>query len=278
MRAREFLTESTNIASAEQVWDYIGGIHPADQQGGGFLKSLVMLNPQYELKRVPLTSLRIPNDEDDGNDPYGRAMYVDVDHAKEYSQYQIDKKPLVVDSQGHILDGAHRAWAASELLNKKDIMAWVPVKTRANSPQDLELRKKFTKPGVAENMDHSRDGRAVEELKSALLTKQDQLQSATDDQVYSIIDKIMTRIARSHSISGQKLHDMWVDRYKQIPDTWIMNENFADGKGPGRPGDSQRHGIPKKATMAELEKASHAKGRKGQLARWQLNMRRGRKK
>jgi hypothetical protein len=55
-------------------------------------------------------------------------------------------------------------------------------------------------------------------------------------------------------------------------------ENFADGKGPGRPGDSVRHGIPKKATMAELEKASHAKGRKGQLARWQLNMRRGHKK
>ena len=57
-----------------------------------------------------------------------------------------------------------------------------------------------------------------------------------------------------------------------------VQENFADGKGPGRPGDSQRHGIPKGATMAELERASHAKGRKGQLARWQLNMRRGKKK
>jgi hypothetical protein len=57
-----------------------------------------------------------------------------------------------------------------------------------------------------------------------------------------------------------------------------VTENFADGKGPGRPGDSQRHGIPKNATMAELEKASHAKGRKGQLARWQINMRNGRKK
>ena len=57
-----------------------------------------------------------------------------------------------------------------------------------------------------------------------------------------------------------------------------VDENFADGKGPGRPGDSVRHGIPKHATMAELEKASHAKGRKGQLARWQLNMRRGHKK
>ena len=55
-------------------------------------------------------------------------------------------------------------------------------------------------------------------------------------------------------------------------------ENFADGKGPGRPGDSQRHGIPKGATMAQLEKAAKAPGRKGQLARWQLNMRRGQKK
>ena len=57
-----------------------------------------------------------------------------------------------------------------------------------------------------------------------------------------------------------------------------LGENFADGKGPGRPGDSQRHGIPKGATIAQLEKAAKAKGRKGQLARWQLNMRRGHKK
>jgi hypothetical protein len=57
-----------------------------------------------------------------------------------------------------------------------------------------------------------------------------------------------------------------------------MAENFADGRGPGRPGDSQRHGIRKGATMAELEKASHAAGRKGQLARWQLNMRRGQRR
>jgi hypothetical protein len=62
---------------------------------------------------------------------------------------------------------------------------------------------------------------------------------------------------------------------RNLPPT---NENFADGKGPGRPGDSQRHGIPKGATMAQLEKASHSAGRKGQLARWQLNMRRGKKK
>jgi len=187
-----------------------------------------------------------------------------LDRAKveQYKQMDFSKAPPIVIGGGYILDGYHRANVA-KALGIPTIKAYVGVQGQ---------------PGVAENMDHSQDGRAVEELKSALLAKRDQLQSATDDQVYDIIDKIMTRIARSHSISGQKLHDMWVDRYKQIPDTWIMNENFADGKGPGRPGDSQRHGIPKKATMAELEKAAHAKGRKGQLARWQLNMRRGKKK
>ena len=76
--------------------------------------------------------------------------------------------------------------------------------------------------GVAENMDHSKDSQAVPELKAALLAKKQKLQAATDDQVYDIIDSIMTRIAKSHGMSGQKLHDMWVKEYNQIPDTWIM--------------------------------------------------------
>lgn len=75
---------------------------------------------------------------------------------------------------------------------------------------------------LSENMDHSRDGRAVPELKAALTAHRGEIQDATDDQVYDIIDRMMTRIAKSHGISGQKLHDMWVDKYGQIPDTWIM--------------------------------------------------------
>jgi hypothetical protein len=82
----------------------------------------------------------------------------------------------------------------------------------------------------------------------------------------------------------------YIDRVASSPDSeftvtpelaktaQIVKENFADGRGPGRPGDSVRHGIPKHATMAELEKSSHSTGRKGELARWQLNMRRGKEK
>ena len=75
---------------------------------------------------------------------------------------------------------------------------------------------------IIENMDHDKDNQAVPELKAALLAKKAKLQDASEDEVYDIIDTIMTRIAKSHGISGKKLHDMWVDQYDQVPDTWIM--------------------------------------------------------
>jgi hypothetical protein len=62
------------------------------------------------------------------------------------------------------------------------------------------------------------------------------------------------------------------------PDTEV-DENFDDGKNPGRKGLSRRVGIPKKATLGQLEKiASSSTGERRRMAQWQLNMRRGRKK
>jgi hypothetical protein len=84
-----------------------------------------------------------------------------------------------------------------------------------------------------ENMDHSKDSQAVDELKSALLAKKDHINSMkNEDQVYDYIDKIMTRVAKSHSLSGQKLHDMWVKKYKEVPDTWIMDSIGESVKKP----------------------------------------------
>ena len=60
-----------------------------------------------------------------------------------------------------------------------------------------------------------------------------------------------------------------------------VTENFADGRNPQDKGDSARHGIPKHATIAQLEKIRSSKTaspRKKQLAHWQINMRRGRAK
>ena len=58
-----------------------------------------------------------------------------------------------------------------------------------------------------------------------------------------------------------------------------LDENFADGKKPGRKGLSKRVGIPKGATLAQLEKiAKNSSGEKRRMAQWQLNMRRGKNK
>ena len=56
-------------------------------------------------------------------------------------------------------------------------------------------------------------------------------------------------------------------------------ENFADGKKPGRKGLSKRVGIPKKASLSQLQKiASSSTGERRRMAQWQLNMRRGKSK
>jgi len=59
----------------------------------------------------------------------------------------------------------------------------------------------------------------------------------------------------------------------------VLSENFADGKNPGRKGLSKRVGIPKKASLSQLQKiASSSTGERRRMAQWQLNMRRGKAK
>jgi len=61
----------------------------------------------------------------------------------------------------------------------------------------------------------------------------------------------------------------------------LFFENFLNRKGPGRPGDSKRHGIKKNTSLSKLDKIVRSKTaskRKKQLAHWQANMRRGKKK
>ena len=130
MRAQEFTPKS-----ADEVWNYVKRIHPAEQQGGGFLERLIRQYPQYQLQSVPLSSLIIHDQESDDpdeepeEDPYGRVQVVDPEYAGEVSVHNLDRNPIVVDAKGHILDGNHRAWAAAELLGRDTIKAWVPVES-----------------------------------------------------------------------------------------------------------------------------------------------------
>jgi GNAT superfamily N-acetyltransferase len=111
------------------------------------------------------------------------------------------------------------------------------------NPQDLEVDERFRRQGIAQTM-------------------------------YDFVKSKGYRIRRS----GQQTDagaGFW-DRHRPEQNVW---ENFADGKKPGRKGLSKRVGIPKKATLGQLEKiARSSTGEKRRMAQWQLNMRRGRKK
>ena len=156
MRAQEF----TPI-SADKVWNYVKRIHPAGQQGSGFLERLIRQYPEYQLQSVPLSSLVIHDQESDDpdyeppEDPYGRVQDVDPEYAGEVSMHNIDRNPIVIDREGYIIDGNHRAWAAAELLGRDTIQAWVPVEQIKEDEQVLDefsdtdsgIRKALEKKG-----------------------------------------------------------------------------------------------------------------------------------
>ena len=126
-------------------------------------------------------------------------------------------------------------------------------------------------PDVAQNFNTPQDATDIQRNWRIVNVQTGQVMDTVNGASYHQANAVTNDVARRNNI------DVSLLSLQSIPGT-AVSENFADGKGPGRPGDSQRHGIPKGATIAQLEKASHAKGRKGQLARWQLNMRRGKKK
>ena len=149
-----------------------------------------------------------------------------------------------------------------------------------------ELRNKYSRIGIIKNIWVDDDQRSTGIGSGILETAIDE---ASDDGAQAIL-----LVAQADDQQDQPKLVKWYESYGfsrigvtssgypvlllELDTDQSLSENFADGRGPGRPGDSQRHGIPKNATMAQLEKAARAPGRKGQLARWQINMRRGQKK
>lgn len=122
-------------ATAKQVLNYINKTHHQPFEPGSKMYNAVMTHPRWELVRVPLLNLNIPDQEYDDvdydenppeSDPYDRVMTVEPEHAGEISTHLVDRKPIVIDADRYIIDGNHRAWAAKYLLNRDYIQAWRP--------------------------------------------------------------------------------------------------------------------------------------------------------
>lgn len=59
----------------------------------------------------------------------------------------------------------------------------------------------------------------------------------------------------------------------------IINENFHDGKKPGRKGLAKRVGVNCKQSVSKLRSiASHSSGEKQRMAHWCANMKSGKNK
>jgi len=72
---------------------------------------------------------------------------------------------------------------------------------------------------------------------------------------------------------------------KKFADTFLgdedhpLDENFADGKHPGRKGLAKRSGVNTKASVSSLRNtAKHSTGEKARMAHWLANMKAGRAK
>jgi hypothetical protein len=65
---------------------------------------------------------------------------------------------------------------------------------------------------------------------------------------------------------------------QQFADTFL-NENFADGKKPGRKGLAKRSGVNCKQSVTKLRGiAANSSGERQRMAHWCANMKAGRKK
>jgi hypothetical protein len=236
----------------------------------------------------------------------------------EYAQYlqknpqSVANLPPLVVIDGKLDDGAHRLSAINLLQKRMDPQnpLWKQVRLKVNFGTSADVA---TKQGVAEGLGKSA---LVGVLAAALSMVASPAQAEPSDAakalgIYRTINRYkdydraalegearqelgnILRTIQGHPNQSKLLpiikkmitsdeNGTAPTRDEDLPPMTLpgdeVQENFADGKGPGRPGDSQRHGIPKGATMAQLEKAAKAPGRKGQLARWQINMRRGKNK
>lgn len=290
MRAREFVSET---ADAKSVLDYIHQTHhePLTPK----LQKAVLAHPSWRLTQVPLSSLHIPDQEYDDeeqepeSDPYNRVQVIDPEHAGEYSANFVDRRPIVVDDQGWIIDGNHRAWAAAELLNRDRIQAWVP-----SGKLDEGFKNRLAQAALAGSMALGAGGANAMDWKDAAMTGamfvpgigqvakaynvgKSLYQAGTAAKQYKDAGNDLKALAAQEKARPKQSSTAAYDPDHKT-ELEPVDENFADGRNPQDKGDSKRYGVPTKASVSTLRKVAKQGGRKGQLAHWMANMKAGRAK
>lgn len=255
---------------------------------------IVNTNEYFVLKQVPVASLK--------SDLSG----LNKDNVEKYKQMDFSKAPpIVIGSDGNILDGYHRVNVA-KALNIPTLKAWVGVKkqgvTEGTNNITYKQQKGKNKFSIEMSVDgksagifqyDAESGRTIVELDPAfrgqglgqrLILKGIYtaamlgMNYVEDESRTQMFNRAMDRLVDAGYIVNDNEYWYVTSSGEQFLKQGL-SENFADGRNPGRRGLSRRVGIPKKATLGQLEKiAKSSTGERRRMAQWQLNMRRGRNK
>ena len=121
MRATEFIIE-TYLNT--QVLKYVKQQH---HDWSSDLDYSVMNHDSWDLDRVPMSMVKVPDEDNYELDAYDRIMNFDDDTIADISKDEINARPIVIDHNGVILDGNHRAIKAKK-LGMTHIPAYYPLK------------------------------------------------------------------------------------------------------------------------------------------------------
>ena len=100
------VTRKSGMYTGRQVLKYVQGIHDEYH-----LPKPILAHKIWLLKNIPVSSLKTPEYVHQ-DDPYRRVIDIDWDHVEEIHVQDIKNRPVVVDSNGWVLDGNHRVTAA----------------------------------------------------------------------------------------------------------------------------------------------------------------------
>ena len=121
MRATEFIIESY---LSNDVLKYVKQSH---HNWSDELDYAVTDHSEWDLDRVPMSMVKVKDYDDEGEDPYNRIQDFDDDTIERISKEEILARPIVIDRNGVIIDGNHRAFKANQ-LGTQQIPAYYPVK------------------------------------------------------------------------------------------------------------------------------------------------------
>jgi len=121
MRATEFIIESYLNTD---VLKYVKQNH---HDWSDDLNYSVLNHDMWDMDRVPMSMVKVKDYDDEGLDPYDRIQDFDDDTIDRISKEEILARPIVIDHNGVIIDGNHRAFKAKK-LGMQQIPAYYPVK------------------------------------------------------------------------------------------------------------------------------------------------------